>query len=214
MLPEPPAVLKLTFNEPVSPLVMRLIGPSGEVIVPAAAAENNVVTLTPPRLRQGTHVLSWRVVSADGHPVGGSVIFSVGTTTQPVAGPESASDPMVRTALWAMKVVIYAGLFFGAGGAFFRAWFGAGGARPALLTGSLAAALVAALVSVGLQGLDALDLRLSELVQAAAWRAGFATAYGLTAVAAAVALFAALCSLAVSSRLVARGLSLVGLVGI
>src|SRR3954451_5108700 len=62
MLAETPQVLKLTFNEPVSVLVMRLIGPSGEVIAPGATAENNVVPLTPPRLRQGSHVLSWRVV--------------------------------------------------------------------------------------------------------------------------------------------------------
>ena len=32
---KPPAELRLTFNEPVSPLVMRLIGPAGEVIAPA-----------------------------------------------------------------------------------------------------------------------------------------------------------------------------------
>ena len=83
VLAQPPAVLKLIFNEPVSPLVMRLIGPSGEVITPAVAAENSTVTLTPPPLRQGTHVLSWRVVSADGHPVGGALVFSVGAPSAP-----------------------------------------------------------------------------------------------------------------------------------
>ena len=48
MLAQPPDVLKLVFNEPVTPLVMRLIGPGGEAVTPAAAAENTVVTLTPP----------------------------------------------------------------------------------------------------------------------------------------------------------------------
>jgi copper transport protein len=81
MLAETPKVLKLTFNEPISVLVMRLIGPSGEVVAPAAAAENNVVTVTPPQLRRGSHVLSWRVVSADGHPVGGSFVFSIGAAS-------------------------------------------------------------------------------------------------------------------------------------
>lgn len=212
MLAEPPAVLKLVFNEPVSPLVMRLIGPSGEVIAPEAAAENTVVTVTPPRLRQGTHVLSWRVVSGDGHPVGGSLIFSVGTATQPVTGPEAIGNPVVRAALWAAKVVIYAGLFLGIGGAFFGAWFGAKGSPSPFIT-MLVAGLVAAPVSVGLQGLDALDLPLSGLAQEVSWRAGFGTAYGLTAIAAAFALFAGLLSFAASSQCVARALSLVALLG-
>src|SRR5262249_13154835 len=64
MLAEAPKALTLPFNEPVSVLVMRLIGTGGEVVAPAAVAENNVVTVTPPPLRQGSHVLSWRVVSA------------------------------------------------------------------------------------------------------------------------------------------------------
>jgi copper transport protein len=78
-----PTELKLIFNEPVTPLVMRLVTPAGEVLTLGATAENSTVTLTPPPLRQGTHVLSWRVVSADGHPVGGTVEFSVGTASAP-----------------------------------------------------------------------------------------------------------------------------------
>src|SRR5438105_9547911 len=47
-----PASLKLTFNEPVSALVMRIIGPDGEVIAPAnVTAENTNVTIIPPLLR-------------------------------------------------------------------------------------------------------------------------------------------------------------------
>jgi hypothetical protein len=68
---QPPASLKLTFNEPVSPLVMRIIGPDGEVIAPTdVTAENTIVTIIPPRLRQGTHVLSWRVISANSRSTG------------------------------------------------------------------------------------------------------------------------------------------------
>src|SRR5262245_31956560 len=224
MLAEPPAVLRLNFNEPVSPLVMRLIGPSGEVITPAAAAENSVVTVTPPRLRQGTHVLSWRVVSADGHPVGGSLIFSVGTATQPISAPQIAGNPLVQTALWAAKLVIYAALFVGIGGAFFRAWFdvplpnsppvaGEGRVR-AWLVALLAAGLVATVLSVGLQGLDALELPLLGLAEKAAWQTGLETAYGLTAITAACTLFAGVFSLVATSPRIGRGLSLLGVAGI
>ena len=119
VLAQPPATLRLTFNEPVSPLVIRLIGPGGEVISPAVAAENTTVTLTPPRLRQGSYVLSWRVISADGHPVGGSLLFSVGAPSAQPAVPLSEGDAAVRAALWVAKVILYIGLFVGIGGAFF-----------------------------------------------------------------------------------------------
>jgi copper transport protein len=216
MLAEPPTVLRLTFNEPVSPLVMRLIGPSGEVITPATAAENSIVTVAPPRLRQGTHVLSWRVVSADGHPVGGSLMFSVGTATQPVSGPQSAGNPLVQAALWAAKLVIYAALFVGIGGAFFSAWFDVplpNRARASFVA-LLAAGLFATVLSVGLQGLDALELPLIGLAEKVPWQTGLETAYGLTAITAAFALFAGIVSIATTSPRVAQALSLVGILGI
>lgn len=216
MLAEPPAILRLTFNEPVSPLVMRLIGPGGEVVAPAAAAENRVVTLTPPRLRQGTHVLSWRVVSGDGHPIGGSLLFSVGVPSQLVAAPQGAENAVVSGGLWAAKLVIYAALFVGLGGAFFRAWTGVAGARPAAswLVALLAAGLVTTPISVGLQGLDALDLPLAGLAQTVAWRTGLETAYGLTAIAAEVALLVGIVAIAAKSPVAARAVSLAGLIGI
>src|SRR5207249_4829837 len=111
-----------TFNEPVSPLAIRLFGPGGAPIaLGAPTADNATVTIATPALQQGTHLLSWRVISADGHPVGGSLIFSVGAPSAQPPAP-SLSDPAVRTALWVAKLVIYLGLFIGIGGAFFRAW--------------------------------------------------------------------------------------------
>jgi len=216
MLAQPPTALKLTFNEPVSPLVMRLIGPDGEVIAPATAAENNVVTLTPPLLRQGTHVLSWRVVSADGHPVGGSLLFSVGARTEPGVVPVAAGNPAVRAALWAAKVVLYAGLFVGVGGAFFGAWLDSTGTRRTrlVLLAFLVGGLVATPISVALQGLDALDLTLGALAQANTWRAGLTTAYGDTAIAAEFALVAGIVALVATSPPIGCAVSLLGLLGV
>ena len=130
---EPPAALRLTFNEPVTPLVIRLIAPDGTTTTPAATAENTTVTVKPATLRRGTHVLSWRVISADGHPVGGSLVFSVGeASATPVAGALPAGDPVVRTALWAAKVAIYLALLAGIGGAFVRMWMSGGRSVPQL----------------------------------------------------------------------------------
>jgi copper transport protein len=122
---EAPATLKLTFNEPVSPLVMRLISPTGEPIALGdVATENATVTIVaPPDLRRGTHALSWRVISADGHPVAGALLFSIGAPSTPPSA-DGLGDRSVRAALWAARVVIYVWLFFGSGGALFRAWIG------------------------------------------------------------------------------------------
>jgi copper transport protein len=74
--------------------------------------------------------------------------------------------------------------------------------------------LVATLISIGLQGLDALDLPLRALAQRAAWQAGLETSYGFTAIAAAVAMSAGLAALVTNARWAARALSLLALLGV
>ncbi len=218
LVAEPPAALRLTFNEPVTPLVIRLIAPDGTTTTPAATAENTTVTVRPTALRRGTHVLSWRVISADGHPVGGSLVFSVGeASATPSPGTLAAGDPVVRTAFWAAKLVIYLALLGGIGGAFVRMWMFAS-APPWLdrvLVGLIVAGLLITPLSAGLQGLDALDLRLPALAQKLVWETGLETTYGLTVIAAMVALFAGLFAFEAAWReadIVARALSLGALI--
>src|SRR5262245_15435173 len=78
--PTPPAQIVLTFNEPVSPLVLRIVQPDSSITVLHASAvrDASLAIPMPAGLNRGTHVLSWRIVSLDGHPVGGSVVFSIG----------------------------------------------------------------------------------------------------------------------------------------
>jgi copper transport protein len=223
LLREPPSILRLTFNEPVTPLVMRLVAPDGGTTTAVATAENTTVTIKPPALRRGTHVLSWRVVSADGHPVGGSLMFSVGeASAQPAPGALPVGDPFVRSALWAAKLVFYLAMFCGIGGVFARMWlYGAAGNLDSVapwldrvLTTLIVVGLLVTPLSVGLQGLDALDLRLSSLVQGLVWETGLATSYGMTVIVAMFALFAALFAFEADWRqwgAAARGLSLTAL---
>ncbi len=199
-LAQPPATLRLDFNEPVSPLIVRLVGPTGEAVTPTVAAQNSSLTIVPPpSLRRGTYVLSWRVISADGHPVGGSVLFSIGA---PSAGPALAAldtDPTVRVAIWATRLLIYLGLFVGIGGASFIALIAQ--ARPlpgrteTWIAGAMAGGVTASIVSLGLQGLDALALPLTQLWRPDVWTSGLATSYGWTAVVAALAMLLGLVSL-------------------
>jgi copper transport protein len=222
VLPSAPTALTLTFNEPVAPLVMRLIGPGGDAVALArVAAENATVTIAPAEsLRRGTHVLSWRVISADGHPVGGAVMFSIGAPSRTSEAGAEEADAGVRAALWVVKLALYIGLFVGVGGAFFRAWIAqiwitdakSSAARPVLV--ALLAGLLAAPVSIVLQGLDALALPLSAALQKSVWASGLGTSYGRTAIASALALLAGLLGAAAQSPGIARALSLGGLAGV
>lgn len=210
-----PSRLTLTFNQPVSPLVLRLLPPDGKFseLQATAERESSLAVTFPSGLREGTHVLSWRVVSLDGHPVGGSVVFSIGapSTSREIAA-QSTADPVVAAALWTLKVVFYIGLFVGIGGSLFLAWLapgGTGGGRTAIAI-TLAAGCAATPIIVGLQGADALALPLSGLASGGVWQAGLATTFGATAIAAACALVAGLAALGVRTTKIARGLSLFG----
>ncbi|OWJ56310.1 copper resistance CopC/CopD family protein [Inquilinus limosus] len=195
-----PDSFRLTFNEPVSPLVLRLVQPDGTAVTlgDARLEDATLVIPAPAGLGRGTHVLSWRVVSEDGHPVGGSVVFSIG---EPGAGPPpqaaDIADRPVEAAIWLARIAIYAALFLGVGAVAFRAAVAPlprGAARIAAALMLLG--LVAAPVSVGLQGLDALEMTLAGLGRRIAWTTGWGTSYGLTAALAAAALVLGLLALA------------------
>jgi len=212
VLTQAPARFSLTFNEPVSPLVLTLVRPNGTPErLSGFEVDGGTVAIGAPRdLGKGTHVLSWRVVSADGHPVGGSLLFSIGAPSAAPAVTEAVDWP-VRTAIWAAKVLLYGGLFLGVGGAFSLAWLTAGrdGARSAAALVLLG--LVAAPLSLGLQGLDALDASLSHFLDPAIWRAALSTSFAWTVLVASIALGLALLSLTLPYR---RSLSLAALAGV
>jgi copper transport protein len=215
-----PRRLVLRFSEPVSPLVLRLVRPDGGTTnLTDPVLRDHSLEITPPAdLGRGTHVLSWRVVSADGHPIGGSVVFSVGVMTGAGSGGSAIdADPIVRTALWATRVCLYVGLFVGVGGAFFGAWIAG---RPCgtwgqgLVAGALGLGILAAGLSAGLQGLDALAAPITQLTHPGTWAAGLGTRYGVTAMIAAAALLCGAASLATPPRWRARVLSSTALIGV
>src|SRR5690606_17204999 len=115
---EAPDRYLLTFSEPVSPLTLQLLRPDGVALALErfAVKAGTVEIEAPADLERGTHVLSWRVVSADGHPIGGSVIFSIGEASAGPPAAEERIDWAVRFWLWLDKVALYVGLFIGVGG--------------------------------------------------------------------------------------------------
>jgi len=179
-LAQSPETLTLRFNEPVSPTVVRIIDPTGKEVTPASVeALNETVTVRlANRLPEGTSLLSYRIISADGHPVGGTVSFSVGHPSGN-ATMIAAVDPTLAKLIWLTKVVIYFGLFAGVGGVFFRVWI-ARETDPAspvarVITGVIVCAVLASVLALGLQGLDALGEPIGRLTTGAVWAAGLST---------------------------------------
>ena len=218
VLTSAPSMVHLRFNEPVQPLVMRLFDAAGRTY-PDLAVERHgemVMVIMPPGLGRGSHVLSYRVISIDGHPVAGSLTFSIG---QAGLGPVGAADSNagVRALLWLSRVVLYAGLFVGVGGAFFRAWLTPelrDQTTAGLLISALGTGAIAALLALGLQGLDALGEPLPVLASGPIWQAGLGTTYGRTVIVALLALASAGGSLVVASLRMRRCLAFVALLGV
>ena len=80
VLAAPPAELALAFNEAVQLTALRLRAAGGaEVALPRRAirsAREETVPLPP--LPPGDYAAEWRAISADGHPIGGTIRFRVG----------------------------------------------------------------------------------------------------------------------------------------
>ncbi|WP_234831230.1 copper resistance CopC/CopD family protein [Rhodopseudomonas palustris] len=177
-----PATLSLTFNEPVEPLALSLIDAQGNSHpITEIARDGASLRFAPPSaLSTGGHVLSWRVVSGDGHPIGGSLTFWIGAPGSALPAIIVRDDPARRTAIWLTGVFVELTLFTAVGGAVFAAWIAAAPlAGVGLVSAGLALLGLAALIgSVGLQGLDALDLPLRHIRDVAVWRAGGTGSFG------------------------------------
>jgi copper transport protein len=194
-----PSTFSLTFSEPVSPLAITLIRPDGTsaALGDLSLHDTRLDIAAPKNLGRGTHVLSWRVVSADGHPIGGSVVFSIGEVSSAVPVVAEAVDWPVRAGLWLARIGLYAGLFLGAGGVFAIVVLmpgcqaGTGFVRTALVVG-----VAGAVPSLGLQGLDALGAPLTRIADPAVWSTGLSTSYGSTVVVAVIALLLGFAGLA------------------
>jgi copper transport protein len=213
VLAQSPDRFSLTFSEPVSPLVLSLVNPGGntEALTSFRLDGQTVEIDNTQKLGNGTYVLSWRVISTDGHPVAGSLLFSVGAAgTAPVA-----SDPvdwLLRSAIWLAKVCLYIGLFIGVGGAFVLCWLSPATGKHVIVA-ALWGGIGAAVVSLGFQGLDALGLPLTRLAMPLVWQTALGTTFVWTVLIGLCAMGLGLSSL-VLPCIPAKLLSLAGLTAV
>lgn len=214
ILAQAPKTVQLRFNEAVMPSVIQLIDADGRARDDAIVrAVDETITITlPENLPRGTQVVSYRVISADGHPVGGSLVFSIGAVTGTAAMQANAGA--VAGLIWLTRIGVYLGLFAGVGGAFFTAWIAQARAGSNVIVMALITGLFSAAASLGLQGLDVLNLPLGDIATSAPWKAAFATSLGPSLLTAIAAMVIGLVAQANVSENLAKALSAFAMAGV
>ncbi|MFE4001790.1 copper resistance protein CopC [Nocardioides sp. YIM B13467] len=127
VLEQAPETITFTFDEAVTlpPAGVTVYDAKGEEVTSEATAsgtEMQVALAEASSLGDGTYVVAWRAVSADGHPISGSLTFAVGAPSLSVAPPPS-TEPSRATAVihGALQFFQYAALLLVVGLVWFRA---------------------------------------------------------------------------------------------
>jgi copper transport protein len=192
-----PAEAVLHFDEPVTPGRIELLDSSGKSATAGAKAvarDAEIHLPLPTGLAAGSYLLSYRVTSLDSHPVGGSIVFTIGkASAADIAQLQSRLArsvgpwPLLATAT---RLLLFIGLIGAAGGTLFHTlvahdlWRLDKGTRRGLV--ALASlALVAALLGIGIEGAA---LGGGDLFNAGLWRLGEQTSLGFSLTLAAGAL--------------------------
>src|SRR5215213_7199891 len=190
-----PKTVQLNFNQPVTPAAIKLIDADGTTRDSPSvhAIDKTIVVMLPEGLPPGTQIISYRVVSEDGHPVAGSLTFSIGAATGTASAPENAGA--LNGLIWLARIGVYLGLFAGVGGAFFANWIARTRAGGTAVFAPFCIGLLSAAASLGLQGLDLLGRPLGEFWTAAPWQAAALTSLLQSMLIAAAAMIAGIVAL-------------------
>lgn len=107
-----PATVTLRFDESVTllPASLQVFGPDGARVDDGPATRpggsSREASVAVSSQQHGTYLVSWRVISADSHPVSGAFTFSVGTTSTAPLAPVSRPS---RTVAWSLGVARWLG---------------------------------------------------------------------------------------------------------
>lgn len=126
---EPPDEVQVTFSEPVSSDLggLTVLDSSGQRVDnddSSMGATGTVLRATVrPELPDGTYVMNYRVVSTDGHPISGAIVFGVGEQTvidaSGVTALEAGQDSGWELAAGIARFLTYSGALLAAGLAVF-----------------------------------------------------------------------------------------------
>ena len=145
-LPTAPASVTLQFNEPVKADLggLQVVDSQGKRVDTGTnrVTGDSLTTSLENDLPDGTYVASYRVTSADSHPVKGAIVFGIGDA--PASGIDVGSittggaDHTFDLLGWASRLLAYLGALTAAGLAFFLVFVHDGGPDARPLDGRLA----------------------------------------------------------------------------
>jgi copper transport protein len=116
IVPDAPNKITLTFSESVQLVSgkIQVLGPDNKRADAGEPKQDGDTVTIPLRSGggRGTYLVSYRVISADSHPVGGTITYSVGapSTTPTATINDTRVDPVVRALIPIGKYLGYAGL--------------------------------------------------------------------------------------------------------
>ncbi len=171
-----PSQVTLTFSESVNLLDdgISLLNSDGAVVsTPDPTVDGHTVTWPMPQhLRNGPYVVTWRVISADGHPVDGAFSFGVGAAARAIPVAVSSGQSTAQTAPWqvvGVRLIGYLAFAVVAGVVAFLIWCAPDKATDAglqrLTRWALSVGLVATLVGILVQGPYTAGVPMHRLLQ-------------------------------------------------
>lgn len=179
-----PERITFGFNESVIgvPTGIKVFDATGEEVASSASVRGSELFVDlDEEVGDGTLVVVWRLVSEDGHPIGGSLSFSVGAPSDVVDVPSADADAGTDApfALGLIRGLGYVGLLVAAGVAAFTVLFlprdgGADRSRARLRPVARVAAAVAALgwgLAVPLVALYQLGVPAAAITEGSTWSA-------------------------------------------
>lgn len=197
VLDRPPDVIELRFTEPVTVSLggVRVFDAAGDRVAteaPQKPAGDVVRVGLRDRLDDGSYVVTWRVTSADTHPVQGAFTFQVGAAANATSREiDSLSDRLLAEqggargvgAAWGVtRWLAFAGIALLVGGVFFGVvvWPRARDLRATrrIVTTSWVVLTVATVIGFALQGPYASGLGLGDALDPSLWRDVAGTRFG------------------------------------
>jgi len=126
-LTTPPKDVRITFSEDVTTVGkgLQVVGRDGNAVDDGSPTQPDGKTLAvglPADLPAGTYTASYRVISADGHPVSGAIVFGVGDGASFDGTAPATGDPLWETVGAVFRFITYTAALLAAGAAFFLAF--------------------------------------------------------------------------------------------
>ena len=177
-LAAPPSEIVLVFSEAVSPVVLRLLDIEGKAIAEVDDVRGRNARLILPlraRIPDGQYLVSYRVMSADTHPIAGAFSFSVGAGVK-VDGFETQEQGFepTRAIVLANRLLQFISLFIAAGTVFFFVLVRPPGYTESSLRKiiTIASAVAAAnyILAIGVGGADMAGVGPGSLIDFSVWK--------------------------------------------